>query len=360
MQAHLEKLEAEGRLPTGSRTESTSALAERSTRVARRDRRRTGKAIRPRGRGVRGAGGDHRCRALVPALSPAASEDQGAPAAGRARAARSRSAATAGGFPTSAPRPGTTCGSARAFATARIASGSSTSTGGSAPGGWPRSPVAAGLQTDRFMRTLGLRRAAEREAAALEPELRSALDAFCAGVNAAAADRPLPAEFQLLRIGFEPFVPADSLTLAKLLVLRPLDQLGARAPASRDGPRAGRRAGGAAGPGLSARQPGDPHPGRGVGGRRPGPRRADRRAFGTRSASRSRPPARTTGPSPGRARRRAGRSWRAIPTCRRACRESPTRWGSTSGIASAAGRRFPGCPACSWARTTTSPGRSRT
>ena len=75
----------------------------------------------------------------------------------------------------------------------------------------------AGLQTDRFMRTLGLRRAAEREAAALPPELRSALDAYCAGVNAAAADRPLPAEFQLLRIAFEAFVPADSLLLAKLL-----------------------------------------------------------------------------------------------------------------------------------------------
>ena len=74
-----------------------------------------------------------------------------------------------------------------------------------------------GLQTDRFMRTLGLRRAAEREVAELQPELRSALDAYCAGVNAAAADRPLPAEFQLLRIGFEEFVPADSLLLAKLL-----------------------------------------------------------------------------------------------------------------------------------------------
>ena len=42
------------------------------------------------------------------------------------------------------------------------------------------------------MRTLGLRRAAEREAADLEPELRSELDAFCAGVNAGAADSPPP------------------------------------------------------------------------------------------------------------------------------------------------------------------------
>jgi penicillin amidase len=75
----------------------------------------------------------------------------------------------------------------------------------------------AGLPTDRFMRTLGLRRAAEREADALDPELRADLEAFCGGVNAAAGDRPLPAEFQLLRIGFEPFVPADALVLTKLL-----------------------------------------------------------------------------------------------------------------------------------------------
>ena len=73
------------------------------------------------------------------------------------------------------------------------------------------------LRTDRFMRTLGVRRASEREAAAFEPEPRSELEAFCAGVNAAAAHRPLPAEFQLLRLGFEPFVPADALSLTKLL-----------------------------------------------------------------------------------------------------------------------------------------------
>jgi penicillin amidase len=75
----------------------------------------------------------------------------------------------------------------------------------------------AGLEADRLMRTLGLRRAAEREAEALRPRLRSELEALCAGVNAAAADRPLPVEHQLLRLGFEPFSPADALTLTKLL-----------------------------------------------------------------------------------------------------------------------------------------------
>jgi penicillin G amidase len=73
------------------------------------------------------------------------------------------------------------------------------------------------LGVDRFMRALGLRRVAEREVAGIDPEVRNALDAFCAGLNAAAADRALPAEFQLLRRGFDPFVPADALTMTKLL-----------------------------------------------------------------------------------------------------------------------------------------------
>ena len=85
------------------------------------------------------------------------------------------------------------------------------------------------------------------------PELRSELEAFCAGVNAAAADRPLPAEFQLLRLEFEPFTPGGRADAHEAPLVRPLDQLGARAPARRDGPRAGARAGRAARPRLSAR-----------------------------------------------------------------------------------------------------------
>ncbi len=75
----------------------------------------------------------------------------------------------------------------------------------------------ATLPTDRFMRTLGLRRAARQEVAGLEPDVRSSLEAFCAGVNAAAADRPLPVEFQLLRRTFDAFEPADALAMTKLL-----------------------------------------------------------------------------------------------------------------------------------------------
>jgi len=40
------------------------------------------------------------------------------------------------------------------------------------------------VDTDRFIRTLGWRRAAERDLAAASPELRRALDAYARGVNA--------------------------------------------------------------------------------------------------------------------------------------------------------------------------------
>jgi penicillin amidase len=73
------------------------------------------------------------------------------------------------------------------------------------------------LVTDRFMRTLGLRRAALAEVEDLGREVRASLEAYCAGVNAAARDRTLPVEFQLLRQRFVPFTPADALAMAKLL-----------------------------------------------------------------------------------------------------------------------------------------------
>jgi penicillin G amidase len=76
-----------------------------------------------------------------------------------------------------------------------------------------------GLAVDRLMRTLGMRRVAEREAEELAPELRARLERFCAGVNAAARDaRALPFEMQVLRLKkFEPWRPVDILGLGKLL-----------------------------------------------------------------------------------------------------------------------------------------------
>lgn len=75
-----------------------------------------------------------------------------------------------------------------------------------------------GLAVDRLMRTLGIRRIAQREVGELDPELRARLERFCAGVNAAARDvRALPFEMQVLRQGFSPWHPVDILSLGKLL-----------------------------------------------------------------------------------------------------------------------------------------------
>ena len=77
---------------------------------------------------------------------------------------------------------------------------------------------AEGLPVDRLMRTLGMRRTAEREAASNDAELLALLERFCAGVNAAATSaKALPFEMQLLRLEFEPWRPADILGLGKLL-----------------------------------------------------------------------------------------------------------------------------------------------
>jgi penicillin G amidase len=75
-----------------------------------------------------------------------------------------------------------------------------------------------GLAVDKLMRTFGLRRIALREEAELGPGVRSKLDAFCAGLNEAArTGRALPAEFQITRLEWEPWRPADMLACMKLL-----------------------------------------------------------------------------------------------------------------------------------------------
>ena len=77
---------------------------------------------------------------------------------------------------------------------------------------------ADGLAVDRLMRTLGICAAAEREAAALDPDVAAVLTRFCEGVNAAAESATaLPFEMQLLRLEFQPWRPVDILSLGKLL-----------------------------------------------------------------------------------------------------------------------------------------------
>jgi penicillin G amidase len=74
------------------------------------------------------------------------------------------------------------------------------------------------LPVDRLLRTLGIRRAAEREEGELEPELRDLLERFCAGVNAGAgAAKAPPLEMRLLGLEWEPWTPVDILSLGKLL-----------------------------------------------------------------------------------------------------------------------------------------------
>jgi len=80
----------------------------------------------------------------------------------------------------------------------------------------------SGLPTDRLMRTLGLYRQAQAQAAAASPALKAALDAYAAGVNAFLAQRRgvLPPEFQLLGITPEPWKPADSLVWGRIMALQ--------------------------------------------------------------------------------------------------------------------------------------------
>ncbi len=75
-----------------------------------------------------------------------------------------------------------------------------------------------GLETDRFLRTLGVRRTAEANLRALDGESRKLLDAYAAGVNAFIASSPvLPPEFWLTGARPEPWVPADSVAWIKMM-----------------------------------------------------------------------------------------------------------------------------------------------
>jgi penicillin G amidase len=77
-----------------------------------------------------------------------------------------------------------------------------------------------GLQIDRLMRTLGLRRFADAAVASLPPRDIEVLSAYAAGVNSAIEASPaLPLEHQLLRIEPEPWTIQDSLMVRKIIAL---------------------------------------------------------------------------------------------------------------------------------------------
>lgn len=77
----------------------------------------------------------------------------------------------------------------------------------------------AGLEADRFLRTLGVSRAASSAYTNLDPDTRALLDAYVAGVNAFldAHRGRLPAEFTILGVEPEPWRPEDSLVWVKMM-----------------------------------------------------------------------------------------------------------------------------------------------
>lgn len=77
----------------------------------------------------------------------------------------------------------------------------------------------ATLGTDRFLRTLGVYRVAERSLPNLSAEAQGALSAYTAGVNAFLQERrgALPPEFLILNYEPEPWRPADSLVWLKMM-----------------------------------------------------------------------------------------------------------------------------------------------
>ena len=78
---------------------------------------------------------------------------------------------------------------------------------------------ARAIPADRFLRRLGLRRAAEAEAAALEGEVKDVLEAYARGVNAAMARSRRPLELRILRVKPEPWTVVDSLCWSKVMSL---------------------------------------------------------------------------------------------------------------------------------------------
>jgi penicillin amidase len=80
----------------------------------------------------------------------------------------------------------------------------------------------ATVAIDRRFVTLGLRHAAEIEWKGAPDRVRSALESYTSGVNAAMAvgGRKLPLELQLLRLVPEPWTPIDSLAIGKLFAWR--------------------------------------------------------------------------------------------------------------------------------------------
>src|SRR5207245_8292038 len=74
------------------------------------------------------------------------------------------------------------------------------------------------VETDRFLRTIGFRRAAESAWRSLSPPARRLVESYVRGINefiASSSARPI--EFRILRCSPAPFDPVDALVWAKLM-----------------------------------------------------------------------------------------------------------------------------------------------
>ncbi|MCU0490005.1 MAG: penicillin acylase family protein [Chloroflexaceae bacterium] len=78
-----------------------------------------------------------------------------------------------------------------------------------------------GVDADRFLRTLGLRRGAEQEWANMDADSKALLQAYADGVNAFINTNrnKLPIEFTVLRYSPEPWTPVDSIVYGNLISL---------------------------------------------------------------------------------------------------------------------------------------------
>ena len=75
------------------------------------------------------------------------------------------------------------------------------------------------LDTDRFLRTIGIRRAAEKDWALVDEETRATMQAYADGVSAYIESHRgrLPLEFTLLGVDPEPWTPIDTLAWGKMM-----------------------------------------------------------------------------------------------------------------------------------------------
>ncbi len=84
-------------------------------------------------------------------------------------------------------------------------------------GRWSEVVGAAGLAGDRMFRRLRLVDACRVDVEAMSAETRAMFEAYSAGVNAfAAAGQPLPPEFALTGLGWEPWAPEDCVMVFKV------------------------------------------------------------------------------------------------------------------------------------------------